>query len=230
MGREARRVPLDFDWPLNKTWAGYLMPDSLHGDKCLDCTNGYTDAHEWLEAVAYCVAGLADDAADEARGRQMHPYLTPLREISYNGAKGRPGPQFAEFTDGIAPEAAGGFMGRDVYRVLTGLKAAAGLPERWGICPTCDGHATVEKYPGQRADADEWEPTDPPEGEGWQMWETTSEGSPISPVFATASELASWCADNVGAFGDRRVDAAEWLRIITGEQFGVEIAPGMIFI
>lgn len=30
---------------------------------------------------------------------------------------------------------------------------------------------------------------EPPEGEGWQVWETVSEGSPTTPVFATREEL-----------------------------------------
>src|SRR5690606_114544 len=57
---------------------------------------------------------------------------------------------------------------------------------------TCKGHGTVEAYAGQRADAEAWEPTEPPEGEGWQLWETVSEGSPISPVFETPEGLARW--------------------------------------
>lgn len=35
----------------------------------------------------------------------------------------------------------------------------------------------------------------PPTGEGWQLWEDVTEGSPKSPVFATAEELAQWMAD-----------------------------------
>jgi hypothetical protein len=64
-----------------------------------------------------------------------------------------------------------------------------GFPTR---CARCDGRATLEAYPGQRAEAKAWEPTGPPEGEGWQLWETVSEGSPMSPVFATAEQLAGW--------------------------------------
>ena len=26
MGRELKRVPLDFDWPLNKPWEGFVNP------------------------------------------------------------------------------------------------------------------------------------------------------------------------------------------------------------
>jgi hypothetical protein len=64
-----------------------------------------------------------------------------------------------------------------------------GFPTR---CATCEGHGTIEAYPNQRVEAEAWEPTDPPEGEGWQLWETTSEGSPMSPVFAAPEELAGW--------------------------------------
>lgn len=229
MGRDVRRVPLDFDWPLKKVWDGYLTPERLREDKCPDCANGATDAYEWVQKVAYVIAGLADDAAEEARGRRMHPYLEPLREISYGHVKGRPGTQFAEFADGIAPEA-GSFMGRDVYRVQRALIAAAGLPDDWGLCPTCKGNASVERYEGQRDEAESWEPTEPPEGEGWQMWETTSEGSPMSPVFATPEELAAWLArTGASTFGSHTATTAEWLKIITGEDFAhVELAPGVI--
>lgn len=37
MGREIKRVPLDFDWPLNEVWAGYLMPEAYAGKQCPDC-------------------------------------------------------------------------------------------------------------------------------------------------------------------------------------------------
>ncbi|MEU8829304.1 hypothetical protein [Streptomyces sp900116325] len=70
--------------------------------------------------------------------------------------------------------------------------------EREGVdatCPTCQGHASTEAYPGQRAEAEAWKPTDPPKGDGWQLWETVSEGSPVSPVFATADGLAGWMSD-----------------------------------
>lgn len=36
----------------------------------------------------------------------------------------------------------------------------------------------------------------PPEGDGWQVWETVSEGSPISPVFGTDEECARWVSQD----------------------------------
>lgn len=38
--------------------------------------------------------------------------------------------------------------------------------------------------------------TEPPEGEGWQLWKTVSEGSPASPVFATDEEVAEWMVND----------------------------------
>ena len=35
MGRELKRVPLDFNWPLNQVWKGYLSPYAYH--KCKYC-------------------------------------------------------------------------------------------------------------------------------------------------------------------------------------------------
>ncbi len=31
----------------------------------------------------------------------------------------------------------------------------------------------------------------PPDGDGWQLWQTVSDG-PVSPVFATSAELVDW--------------------------------------
>jgi len=70
--------------------------------------------------------------------------------------------------------------------------------EREGVaveCATCQGHGSTEAYPGQRAAAEARERSEPPTGDGWQLWETVSEGSPVSPVFASADELASWMSD-----------------------------------
>lgn len=56
-----------------------------------------------------------------------------------------------------------------------------------------------------------------PEGEGYQLWEVTSEGSPVSPVFTTDEDLARWCEGNATVFGSLRATAGEWLRMFRGE-------------
>jgi len=70
-------------------------------------------------------------------------------------------------------------------------------------CPLCYREGRV--YPK----------VEPPAGEGWQMWETVSEGSPISPVLDTAEGLARWLVDNnASAEGVRRATYEQWLAMI----------------
>lgn len=46
----------------------------------------------------------------------------------------------------------------------------------------------------------------------WQMYETCSEGTPISPAFATPEELAWWLADSgASAFGNMTASYSAWL-------------------
>lgn len=51
---------------------------------------------------------------------------------------------------------------------------------------------------------------EPPVGDGYQCWETTSEGSPISPVFPSLNELCEWLADNATIFADIHITAEQW--------------------
>lgn len=49
------------------------------------------------------------------------------------------------------------------------------------------------------------------------MYETTSEGTPISPAFATPEELARWLVDNnASAFGSSTASYEAWLRMARG--------------
>jgi hypothetical protein len=122
-------------------------------------------------------------------------------------------------------------MGHDSSNCWIVMKAKCER-EGWPLtCSECDGNGDIARWTGQREEAEAWEPIEPPAGDGWQMWETTSEGSPTSPVFATPEELAEWCATGTTVFGNSQADAAEWLRIITGEDFAhVTVAPGVICI
>lgn len=49
------------------------------------------------------------------------------------------------------------------------------------------------------------------------MYEDTSEGTPISPAFATPEELARWLADNgASSFGDMTATYEQWLSVAHG--------------
>lgn len=101
---------------------------------------------------------------------------------------------------------------------------AAGVPH---LCDLCHGDGSFEIYAGQREEGEAWERTDPATGEGWQAWETTSEGSPISPVFRTAEELATWWSQ------PDRTDryAKDWMPYPAAHQFilvGYSAGTGVI--
>jgi hypothetical protein len=128
MGRELKRVPLDFDWPVGVIWAGYTM--SL-------CT----------EMETYYKKKMCE---------RCHQYQRLMGLTSRKDSE----------------------MG----------------------CP--------EDHLG------------PPKGKGYQLWETTSEGSPVSPVFTTIDKLAAWCEKNATTFGPCKATKAEWKKMLSKNDVG----------
>lgn len=82
--------------------------------------------------------------------------------------------------------------GHDSINSLICIKAKArrlGYPLWCSLCLGSGDHWESEVY---REVSESWEEVEPPDGEGWQVWETTSAGSPVSPVFDTAQGLGNW--------------------------------------
>ncbi|HYX20433.1 MAG TPA: hypothetical protein VFA98_06265 [Thermoanaerobaculia bacterium] len=200
MSREIKRVALDFEWPLEEIWKGYINP---HFKRCPadDCRGGETAASTWVFAVANLIAMLGEQAASAPYEKQLrqrgqiypHPYL---EEWAFAPRKDRQSvretPALMPFTEELL-DFASGLAGKrlnpghlngnpevDIYKKL--LKAA-GIERKakgWGVCKVCDGTGCD---PATRKAYESWKPEEPPAGPGWQLWETVSEGSPISPVF-----------------------------------------------
>lgn len=74
---------------------------------------------------------------------------------------------------------------------------------------------SYEEWNGPRPKAEDYMPNWPEsERTHYMMYEDTSEGTPISPSFATPEELAHWLADTkANAFGDMTADYEHWLRV-----------------
>lgn len=254
MGREIKRVPLNFDHPLNEIWSGYLRPDSLAGLPCPDCTHGYSARAENLRALWYGHGHVPFDPTSTGSTPLQHdtPVVRAFAERSVSNSPdyygtgedaivreaqrlarmwnhgwshhlaqadvdaliegGRlwdlthtlvPGEGWQPKNPPVHPTAAEvnawsvRSMGHDGINLSIVVRARCQREGVSYLCSTCDGHAGVEAYPGQRAQAEAWERTEPPEGDGWQLWETVTEGSPISPVCAKAEELAGWMSDPV---------------------------------
>ena len=248
MSREVRRVPLDFDWPLDKVWGGYLSPDKFDEVSCPDCTTGRSPGGQYLYDLWYGNQPFIPESTGSTRLRHDTPAVRAFAERNIAHAPEfygsdefavvREGRRLADLWNGswchhlaqedvdllvaegrlrdfthawnpetrclekieppVTPTAAQvnewslrshGHDAINAYRVIEARCEREGVESR---CARCEGHGSLEAYPGQRAEAEAWECTEPPEGEGWQIWETVSEGSPISPVFETAEQAAQW--------------------------------------
>lgn len=217
MSREIRRVPLDLAWPLSKVWQGYLMDASLRLPPCPGCnydgdhSTGYS-REAWAisstfyphqigyvrnaEALAWHdKIGQAEVDNLLAEGRLCTLVKREPTEDNPRDWEWKPLPRTAAEVN--AQQRSGGFVGHDAinHSVLVRFRC-----KQLGItleCPTCDGKGEIGTDE-QRAAYEAWESTAPPTGEGWQMWETVSEGSPVSPVFPDAEGLAQWLTTPAG--------------------------------
>lgn len=162
MGREIKRVPLDFDWPIDEVWKGYLNP---HFEKCPCCNAGYSLSYE---LVAKHIQALMWDNKG-------------MKDKNYR--------KITTFLAGREPGSLFGHDSSDAWRAIEKLAELADLPEDWHRCDFCDGAGC---HPDSLVLYESWEQQDPPKGEGYQVWETVSKGSPISPVFETKEEMAIW--------------------------------------
>jgi hypothetical protein len=93
----------------------------------------------------------------------------------------------------------------------------------YGKCAACkgNGHIIIRKQ------YKDWKEYEPPTGPGYQLWETCSEGSPVSPVFGSAEQLAEWCEDNATVFAHDRTSKERWLKMFQ-EEDGCDIGSMMI--
>lgn len=66
-----------------------------------------------------------------------------------------------------------------------------------------------------------------PEGTsfGYALYETTTEGTPVSPVCETLEELATWCADNATVFASLKWSREEWLASFRAGTTDVDSIP-----
>lgn len=220
MGREIKRVPILWDWPLDKVWEGFLNP--LGGfPPCPDCS--YKSAPTIMDQLfpsAVHGTGLTPEAyaidqtfyphqiesamfGGSAEGARRLAWGDKLGQAEVDNlvAEGR----LSTWVDGkwkslprVAAEVnaenrRGGIGGHDAINrwILLDFRCKVLGIER--KCATCKGEGDIATD-AERDAYENWAGTEPPTGEGWQVWETVSEGSPITPAFATADELVDYLA------------------------------------
>lgn len=280
MGRELKRVPLDFDWPVDKVWHGFLNPFYKHAFDCAHCAGTgsspearrmkdqwygnapfnpadrgsvpFTPEHPAVRAFAERNVGNSPEyygRGEVAIAREAHRLAALFnRGWSHHLNAGDvgaliEGSRLMDFTH--TWEAGEGWkkkepaymptpeevnvwsirgMGHDSINqwIVVGAEC-----KRLGLaaeCAHCSGAGQHWNPPEAEKQADEWERSEPPTGDGYQMWETVSEGSAISPVFTAPEDLAEWLSKNRADSIDRDTTAAQWLKFILGPGW----APSLI--
>lgn len=280
MGRELKRVDLDFSWPLAQVWEGYLNP---HYDACRDCQRcagtGYSTTarlfHEqWygvsefnpaaygadplrldspaLRAKAERLVGRSPAArrhyTDDGRcsyaqavdqevihlwrilgGQWKHQLIQA--DVDALAAAGRlrdfthswtPGVGYVPLRPPVTPTAAEvnrwslDGLGHDSINCGVCIEARCAREGVERLCGVCRGEGSVWTTPAAQELAENWRRRDPPSGPGYQLWETVSEGSPISPVFPTPEALARWLVDHPWGSCDREVSYDQWMAFLRG--------------
>ena len=248
MGRELKRVPLDFKWRIGRVWKGYVNPYPFC--KCKECDgSGYSAAFQnyddkWYgwnveawepnpfrQGWRYNTLAWSNNLNDEDvkalldAGRLIDFTRVALTDehrdiIKKQRASGGGG--WLPFDNGYIPTAKEvnewnlKGMGHDSINKYFVIKAKLEKEGRSHLCSKCNGsgefwetEASEELYNG-------WKEFDPPIGEGFQLWETTSEGSPKSPVFKTLELLCEWCEDGATVFGSDKTTKEDWFKMLSG--------------
>ncbi len=196
----------------------WIYPDGKDGRRWNNAAwdNHITD----LEVEALVKAGRISDLMDKwyafDEGIQKWTYL---KEIP---GKPRQEWEWTECDKPVMPTAnvvnewnRGPGFGHDSINAHICVKARAKHLGVYGKCEICEGEGTVWQTKDIKKLHDEWEPFEPPIGDGFQLWQNTSEDSPMSPVFETLELLCEYLADNkASVFGKETTTKAEWIKML----------------
>ena len=287
IGRELKRVSLNFDWPLNKTWEGFINPYGDQFRSCSGCSGtGFSKEYrnltdKWygksvfrpedrgsvpftvdnptIQSIAKRIVSCDAKAAAFYRGfyqgdpaKDHASYLCGLYNRAWSHHLNEQdvkalieGGRLCDFTSAWTPGE--GWKLKDPPYVPTpeevNLWSLSGMGHDavnshivvsaecnrlgFGIeCQVCNGKAGFWPSPEIEKLHEEWEKQEPPEGDGYQIWENVSEGSPISPVFDTPEKLAQWMVRGAAAERDEGVTEEEWLEFIRGPK----LSPSLVIV
>lgn len=123
-------------------------------------------------------------------------HYVPLHGDSYSQSAARWDEEFLKWEEGYTDDWSGGWKPRS----------------------TVTHDCSYEEWAGERPVEADYMPDWPDEARThFMMYETTTEGTPISPAFATPEELARWLVDNnASAFAGDTASYAAWLKVCQG--------------
>lgn len=244
MGRTLKRVPIDFNWPIGQIWKGYVNPYQPVKCRTCDGSGYSAEAkelsdkwygwggEEWIDQgngrrynnLAWQYHLDEDDVAALLEHDRLWDFTRrPINDeqeeiVRKKMASGEN--SWLPFNNGYKPtpdevnEWAKQGMGHDSLNrgyVVEAKCKRLGVPYTCGVC---DGDGHIWQTDEIEELANKWEDFEPPKGKGFQLWETTSEGSPTSPVFKTLDDLCEWAEKNATTFGSFKATKDEWRKML----------------
>jgi len=238
MSREVKRVTMDFDWPMGVVWKGYNSP--YRSTECKMCDgSGYNEETKKLADEFYGFDNRQNRWCEKITQDEVEMLVKAGRLWSFLQGKYK----YDEETDSWQEYIEDAWIdckqpkmpsAEFVNTNQDGLHSHDGI-NRWkliehrakrlgfyGLCKWCNGEGSYWADDSFNKLCEDWMPTEPPKGDGYQMWETTSEGSPKSPVFKTLEELCMWLEENnASMFGKETATKEEWVQRLSDGTAGL---------
>lgn len=233
MGRELKRVPIDFQWPIGQIWKGYLNP--FRSFECKACEGTglnpetkkiddewysfdkqeyvYFDENKRYNKLAWSNNLTQEDVDELVKEGRLIDFTHTF--VSGEGWK-KKNPEYHPTAQEVNEWQRGPGFGHDSINRWICRNAKAKRLGVYGLCPVCDD-GQIWQTPEIKKLHDEWKSFEPPTGEGFQLWETTSEGSPKSPVFKTIDDLCEWCSSNATTFASFKATKEEWRKMLDND-------------
>jgi hypothetical protein len=247
MGRELKRVPINFEWEIGKLWCGYINPHEVH--ECKECNgSGYSKEYqklhdEWYSfdnadykpnpfrkdyrynAAAWSNNLTKDDVKALLKADRLWDFTrVPINDEQKEIVKQKiadGGNSWLPFNNGYVPtpkevnEWNLKGLGHDSSNAWYCVKARLKREGKPYECSKCKGTGENWQHPKAKSLYKNWKSYDPPTGDGFQLWTTTTEGSPMTPVFSSLEELCDYCEkEKVSVFGSSTATKEKWFKML----------------